>query len=250
MKQKGKEIGSILYGPLTDMSVAKRMIEKLIMGEAVVEELLVYHKNGSTLWLSMSVKPISDDTGKIANFIAIQKNITNRKEKEIAIEALYKEVADYKFALDQSAIVTIFNMEGKIIRVNKKFCEINELAEAEIIGGDYRAISISMRNKVLVKPVWDTLVAGNTWKGELVNRNKNGKTYWADTTIVPLLDACGKPYQFLAIQQDITERKQLENQLVTNKNKLQQAMKVARLGSWEMDLDGTPDHFFRIEEFI
>ena len=96
-----------------------------------------------------------------------------------------------------------------------------------------------MRDKRIVKPIWDTLVAGNTWKGELVNRNKNGKTYWVDTTIVPLLDADGKPYQFLAIQQDITERKELENQLVTNKNKLQQAMQVARLGSWELDADGT-----------
>ena len=235
---KGKEQGSILQGPLTDKDVARRMIEKLFMGEAVVEELLSYHKNGSTFWLSMSIKPICNDTGEIVNFIAIQNNITSRKEKEIAIEALYKEVADYKFALDQSAIVIIFNIDGKIIHVNRKFCEINELAEEELLGNDYRSISMSMRDKRIVKPIWDTLLACNTWKGELVNRNKNGKTYWADTTIVPLLDVDGKPYQFLVIQQDITERKELENQLVTNKNKLQQAMQIARLGSWELDAEG------------
>ncbi|MEO5890581.1 MAG: PAS domain S-box protein [Ferruginibacter sp.] len=236
---KGREQGSILYGPLTDMAVAKRMTDELFMGEAVVEELLSYHKNGRTFWLSTSIKPICDDTGAIINFIAIQNNITSRKEKEIAIEALYKEVADYKFALDQSAIVIIFNLEGKIIHVNRKFCEINELTQEELLGSDYRSISISMRDKRIVKPIWDKLLLGSSWKGELVNRSKNGRTYWADTTIVPLLDIDGKPYQFLAIQQDITERKELENQLVNNKNKLQQAMQVARLGSWEMDADGT-----------
>lgn len=234
----GKEQGSILDGPLADKTLAKLMSDKLMMGTAVVEELLSYHKNGSTFWLSVSIKPICDDTGRIVNFIAIQKDITGRKEKEIAIQVLYKEVADYKFALDQSAIVIIFNIEGKIVHVNGKFCEINELTEQELTGIDYRSISISMRDKRIVKPIWDTLVAGNTWKGELVNRNKNGKTYWTDTTIVPLLNADDKPYQFLAIQQDITERKELENQLVTNKNKLQQAMQVARLGSWEMDSEG------------
>lgn len=235
---KGREQGSILQGPFTDKALTKRMTEKLIMGEAVVEELLSYHKNGKTFWLSMSIKPICDDTGEIVNYIAIQNNITSRKEKEFAIEALYKEVADYKFALDQSAIVIIFNIEGKIIHVNRKFCEINDLAEEELLGNDYRSISLSMRDKRILKPIWDTLLSCNPWKGELVNRNKNGKAYWADTTIVPLLNAEGKPYQFLAIQHDITERRTLENQLVTNKNKLQQAMKIARLGSWELDQDG------------
>jgi len=95
-----------------------------------------------------------------------------------------------------------------------------------------------MRNKSTVTPIWNTLLAGNTWKGELINRNKNGKSYWADTTVVPLMDPHGKPYQFLAIQHDITERKELEIQFVTNKNKLQQAMQIARLGSWELDADG------------
>ncbi len=234
----GMKINSVLHGPLTDKLVVNRMIEKLGRNEAVVEELLTYHKNGDTIWLSISIKPICNQAGEIINFIAIQKDINNRKQKEIAIETLYKEVADYKFALDQSAIVIIFNNEGKIIHVNSKFCEINELTKEELLGNDYRSINISMRDKRIVKPIWDTLLAGNTWKGELVNRNRNGKTFWADTTIVPLLDADGKPYQFLAIQQDITERKELEIQLLSNKNKLQQAMQIARLGSWELDAKG------------
>lgn len=235
---KDKELSTLIYGPLTDMGVVKRMVEKLIIGESVMEEMQTYHKKGYPIWLSVSIKPIFDDTGDIINYISIQNNISNRKGREISIEGLYKEVANYKFALDQSAIVIIFNIHGKIIHVNRKFCEISELGEEELLGNDYRSISISMRDKSIVKPIWITLQAGNTWKGELINRNKNGKTYWADTTVVPLVDTDGKPYQFLAIQQDITERKELEIELIANKNKLQQAMQIARLGSWELDTTG------------
>jgi PAS domain S-box-containing protein len=235
---KGKSMDNILHGPLTDKVVAKRMLENLVSGEAVTEELLTYHKNGSAIWLSLSIKPIFDDTGEIINFIAIQNNITGRKQREIAIESLYKEVSEYKFALDQSAIVIIFNNTGKIIHVNRKFCEINEMAEEELLGKDYRSISLSMRNKTVLRNILTNLLDAKTWKGELVNRNSNGTSYVADTTIVPLLDAQGKPHKFLAIQQDITERKELEIQLVTNKNKLQKAMQNAQLGSWEISAEG------------
>ena len=235
---KGKELSNILYGSITDRELIKNISEKLIIGESVMEELQTYNKRGNPIWLSISINPIFDDTGEIVNYISIQNNITNRKGKEISIEGLYKEVANYKFALDQSAIVIIFNVDGKIIHVNRKFCEISELAEEELLGNDYRSINLSMRNKSTVTPIWNTLLAGNTWKGELINRNKNGKSYWADTTVVPLMDAQGNPYQFLAIQQDITERKELEIQFVANKNRLQQAMQIARLGSWELDADG------------
>ena len=235
---KGKDQTGILAGPLTDTVLAKRMTGQLVMGEAVVEELLCYHKNGGSFWLSISVKPICDDTGAIIQFITIQNNITSRKEKEIAIHALYQEVAAYKFSLDQSASVIIFNNKGKIIHVNSKFSEINELGEDELLGKDYRSYNISMRDKRIVKPIWDTLLNCKTWKGELINRGKNGKQYWADTTIVPLLDADGKAYRFLAIQQDISERKKLESQLLANKDKLQQAMQMARLGAWESDAAG------------
>lgn len=234
---KGKVLPELLHGSLTDKNLANRLIGKLKKGEAVLEELLTHHKNGHTVWLSVSIKPIFDNFGKISNFIAIQNDISNRKEREISIEALYKEIADYKFALDQSAIVGIFNIEGKIVHVNNNFCKINELEEDKIVGKDYRSISISMRDKAIAKPIWDTLNTGETWKGELVNRNINGKTYWTDTTIVPILDIDGKPYQFLSIQQDITVRKTLENQLVASKKNLQMAMQIAKLGSWSIDAD-------------
>ena len=236
---QNKKAASFLYGSLTDKLVIKRIAENLFKGEAIVEELLNYRKDGSSYWVRESIKNIHNDIGEITHFISIQNDITNRKERELAIEGLYKEVADYKFALDQSAIVIIFNTAGKVVHVNKQFCNINGLEEAEIIGKDYRSISLSMRDKSIMKPIWAKLSTGEIWKGELINRNHNGKSYWADTTIVPLLDVNEKPHQFLAIQTDITARKELESQLLNNKNKLELAMQVAQLGAWEISTDNT-----------
>ena len=236
---QNKTAASFLYGPLTDKMVIKRIAENLFKGEAIVEELINYKKNGSSYWTRESIKNIQNDIGETTHFISIHNDITNRKERELAIECLYKEVADYKFALDQSAIVIIFNTAGKLVHVNKQFCTINGLEEADIIGKDYRSISLSMRDKNVMAPIWEKLATGKMWKGELINRNHNGKSYWAETTIVPLLDVNEKPHQFLAIQTDITVRKELENELVNNKNKLELAMQVAQIGAWEITTDST-----------
>ena len=232
----GKRPSTLLHGELTDAVVAARIREKVSKGEDLVEELLKYKKNGTKFWVRISIKPIYNDAGVMTNYIAIENDITQRKEKELAIESLYKEVADYKFALDQSAIVTIINIAGKILHVNKKFCEVNGLQEVDLIGKDYRTISHSMEDEAVFMPIWNHIKKGNIWKGELVNHSVNGNSYWAETTIVPLLNNNGKPHQFLTIQNDISERKELENQIVTSKDKLEQAMKIAKFGAWEIDL--------------
>lgn len=230
-----KKPGSFLQGNDTDKTVVKRISENLFKGEAVVEELLNYKKDGTAYWVSMSIKPILDEVGNITQYIAIENDITSRKEREFAIEELYKEVAAYKIALDQSAIVSIFSTTGKVVHVNDRFCYINGVDKQDIVGKDYRSVSLSMRDKNVLHPIWKKLLEGDIWKGELINKNCNGKSYWAETTIVPLLDNEGKTHQFLAIQNDISERKALEEQLLASKHKLELAMQIAQLGSWEID---------------
>jgi signal transduction histidine kinase len=94
-------------------------------------------------------------------------------------------VADVKYALDQSAILAVTNTKGTITDVNDKFCEISKYSRDELLGQE-------------------------VWRGELRNRAKDGSIYWVDTTIVPFLDAHGKPYQYMAIRYEITERKRQE----------------------------------------
>ena len=147
-----------------------------------------------------------------------------------ALERSLKDLADIKFALDQSTIVAITDQRGVISYVNEEFCRISKYSREELLGQDHRIINSGYHAKEFIRDLWTTIASGQVWKGELRNRAKDGSIYWVDTTIVPFLNSEGKPYQYVAIRHDITNLKLAEEQILQQAAELQRAAQLSFVG--------------------
>jgi PAS domain S-box-containing protein len=149
--------------------------------------------------------------------------IWRTKQAGRALDQSTKDLADVNFAINQAAIVATTNVMGTITFVNDKFVEISKYPREELVGQDHRLINSGHHSKEFIRDLWTTIANGRIWRGELRNRAKDGSLYWVDTTIVPFLDERRKPYQYMAIRYDITDRKRSED-------KLREQAALARLG--------------------
>jgi len=146
------------------------------------------------------------------------------EEKAAQLQLKVKELADYKYAIDQGAIVAITDVKGRITEVNDNFCTISGYARQELIGQDHRIINSGTHPPEFMRNLWVTIANGRVWRGEVCNRAKDGTLYWVDTTIVPFMNAFGKPDHYLAIRAEITERKVAEQKLALSEERFRHTL--------------------------
>jgi PAS domain S-box-containing protein len=148
------------------------------------------------------------------------------------------ELFHQRFAMDQHAIVSITDTRGIIQYVNAKFCNISEYMHNDLIGKSHSIVKSHMHNSYFFNELWSTISQGKVWHGEICNKSRNGKLYWVDSTIVPFLDESGKPYQYISIRTDITERKRMAEKIIASERQYRNLIENVRDVIFQMDYQG------------
>ncbi len=128
-------------------------------------------------------------------------------------QAAVVELSYQKYALDQHTIVSITDTAGRIIYANDNFCKISGYSRQELIGRNHRIIKSDEHDSTFYRNLWDTILKGEVWSGEVRSRAKDGTLYWFDSTIVPFKDDSGQITQYVGIRTDVTERRDAEEKL-------------------------------------
>ncbi len=116
-------------------------------------------------------------------------------------------------ALEAAAnAVAIVHRDGTIMWVNRAYTKLTGFKDNEVVGQNPRILKSGIQDKSFYKDLWDTVLAGKVWQGASINKRKDGTLYPEEQTITPVLDSNGEVTHFVDVKQDITERRQLEDQ--------------------------------------
>lgn len=201
-------IGRSAFEVLFDDSRAAMKInwQRRLQGIEEQYELRLRRKDGSELWVTLSATPLRDDQGEVSGVLAMLTDVTQRKlaERQVQLQATALAAAD-------NAIL-ISDPEGTVLWVNPAFTALTGYKLPEILGQNPRIIKSGLQDSAFYDSMWEELLAGNVWRGELVNRRKNGTIYTEEQTITPVMNEAGEITNFVAIKQDITERKRADQE--------------------------------------
>jgi PAS domain S-box-containing protein len=124
--------------------------------------------------------------------------------------------------------IVIASLEGRIIWVNPAFTRLTGYPASEVIGKNQRILKSGVHDAVFYQKFWNTILSGEVWQGEIVNRRKDGTLYTEETTITPVRDAQGTISHFIAIKQDITARKRAEESLRESEERFRATFRECR----------------------
>lgn len=175
-------------------------------------------KDGSTVWVTLLVTPVRDASSTIHHLVTIVEDISERKRLD---EALRLRSA----ALDAAANpIAITDRAGIILWANPAFTALTGYTADEAIGQNPRALLKSgVHPPAFYRQLWETILAGAVWQGEMTNRRKDGSQYTEEMTITPVRGERGEITHFVAIKRDLTADKAMQSRLL-------QAQKMETVG--------------------
>lgn len=171
-------------------------------------DVILISKTGKKYNVAVSAAPIVETSEEILGVALVFHDITEQKRYQDKIRSLSQ-------AVEQSPVsVMITDMEGRIEYVNSTFEKVSGYSSYEVIGKNPKILKSGQTSMKVYEDLWRTIKSGKAWKGEILNRKKNGELYWESANIAPVLNPSGQILHYLAVREDITHRRQQEEQIL------------------------------------
>lgn len=212
--QEVESLPSGWFSLLSDQEFQK-LLNDHQSNESNNNDLELSTKSGINIWCNHLFKCEKDKNGNV-KIIGSLTNIDERKRNDLYLNNL-------KTAFEQtSSSIVITDKKGSIQYVNKKFTDTTGYTSSEVLGKNPRILKTGNTNKQQYQMLWDIIKSGKTWRGQFLNRKKNGEKYWEKAVIAPVFDDKHEIINFVAIKEDITNYKLIEK----DREKIEKALKV------------------------
>jgi PAS domain S-box-containing protein len=195
-----------------DRTFYEELWETILSGEVWRDEIVNKRRNGTRYVADQTIAPIEED-GEVTRFVAVNVDITRRKARERQLERFRNAVEHAGHG------VLITDTQGTIQYVNSAFEETTGYSAAEAIGEDPSLLNSGEHDEETFRELWETILSGEVWQGELVNQRKDGSRYVVDQTISPLTEN-GTIEGFVAINRDVTRLKKYRREIEKQNERL------------------------------
>ncbi|MCU7852928.1 MAG: EAL domain-containing protein [Candidatus Thiodiazotropha sp. (ex Monitilora ramsayi)] len=213
INRKNHELIHHTHSDGSNYPAAECHIMKVLQGGTLktIQDEVFWRKDGSSFPVEYSSSPIHRDK-KVVGAVVSFRDISARKHDEKRIRTLLQ-------AVEQSPVsVVMTDTKGDIEYVNHAFEEATGYKASEVIGQNPRILKSEYTPPAYFQDLWEAIISGHSWQGELQNRRKNGTLFWERAYIAPVLDESGTTTHFLAVKEDITLQKQQEDKIIHQAN--------------------------------
>ena len=188
-------------------SFYQEMWEVLTKGETWTGEIINKKKNNELYWEHASISPVKNEAGEIVNFVAVKDDITKQKKAQ-------RDLRNLSSATEQSAsAVVIADMNGIVEYINPAFSKITGYKAEEILGNTLQVLRSYEHEKGFYDNHDDIISHGEIWRGEMINKRKDGSLYWEHQVISPVKNDLGEITHYVSVRDDITEAKEAEEKI-------------------------------------